>query len=128
MTITSQTTTQRRWRTTLAGGITVSLDPAVFGATLTLSDTLRALTLTLTPEQVDEMATWEACTPAYHHAIYDPQPCAANEYVWIDLSDFIYSRLRRPPLDVPHEIASSHGATDIATLRDLARAYQEAQP
>ena len=50
--ITSHTTTQTTHRATLAGGITVTLDPAVFGATLTLSDTLRALTLTLTQEQV----------------------------------------------------------------------------
>lgn len=48
---------------TLAGGIRASLDPAVFGWTLTLSDELRALTLTLLPDQVAEMATWRGFGP-----------------------------------------------------------------
>jgi hypothetical protein len=115
MSITTTTTTQTSHRATLAGGITVSLDPAVFGATLTLSDTLRALTLTLTPEQVAEMGS---------AGLY-PHPPSAY-LIWRDLDWFLTSARARLG-GYPDELRGLCD-DDYDLVRDLARAYQETQP
>lgn len=115
MTITSQTTTQTTHRATLAGGINVSLDPACFGATLTLSESGRALTLALTPEQVAEMAQWYVPSGAWPA----PLTMTAFESCW-----FFLSTARRDALCPNYDLTDE----DAATLRALARAYQETQP
>lgn len=120
--ITSTTTTQTSHRATLAGGITVTLDPAVFGATLTLSDTLRALTLTLTPEQVAEMAQWEADKDVLN--LWWPTPDQQTGSIYHDTNEFVCCTRYR----CGHGLVKQDHVDDIATLRALARAYQETQP
>lgn len=100
----------------LAGGIRVSLDPAVFGWTLTIADELRALTLTLVPEQVAEMATWGADlgTPPY---LPGELPCS-----WLawDVQDF--ARTTRLRLSWRWGDIDETVGEDYAALRALARA------
>lgn len=110
--ITSHTTTQTEHRATLAGGITVTLAPACFGATLTLSAPGRALTLTLTPEQVTEMPN-------------ESDWILASDRLWHD-ADWFIATTRKPNPTFFGDCGMTY--TDAATLRALARAYQETQP
>lgn len=136
MSITTTQTTQTTHRATLAGGITVSINHGTFGAMLTLFESGRAMTLALTPEQVAEMATWEAhdvdtstgigivpnlpllpdddgITPAY-----------CTDDIYDDAAHFAaVTRDRAWGMSTRQQERD-----DIATLRALARAYQEAQP
>lgn len=109
-------------RATLAGGITVSLDPAVFGMTLTIADELRALTLVLTPEQVDEMATWEA---ERWGDDYDGAPMNHTELCAADVESFVYVARVRVGFNARQRFAAKRD--DIATLRDLAQAAKGGQ-
>jgi len=113
MSITTTQTTQTTHRATLAGGITVSLEPAVFGATLTLSDTLRALALSLTPEQVAEMGKW-----GMPHFYGDPN--ATPDGFADDVFDFRRVTLCRLGESIPTIYET--WPVDVATLRALARA------
>jgi len=136
MSITSHTTTQTEHRATLAGGITVTLAPACFGATLTLSAPGRALTLALTPEQVAEMATWEAHeVDTYAGSVivhYFPLLPDDDDITTAYVTDDIYDDLSHFAA-VTRERAwgmstMQQERDDLATLRALARAYQETQP
>lgn len=113
MSISSTTTTQTTHRTTLAGGIHVSFTTSPFGASLTLSEPGRALTLSLTPEQLADLVTPAA---RWH----------SRDLVWRDADWFCATtRERLPDCD---DDACGITADDDATLRALARAYQETQP
>lgn len=127
MSITTETTTTRRHRATLAGGITVTIEPTVFGYVLTIADELRGLALTLLPKQVEEMATWEAVPSHYTSTIYNAEPCIESARTWTDCADFVYGH--RLSLGESHATACTYSTDDIATLRSLAVAVlaQEAQ-
>lgn len=114
MSITSTTTTQTTHRATLAGGISVTLNAGTFGATLTLAEPGRALTLALTPAQVAEIAADTAkpfTSPAYR--------------LWTSCHWFLgTARAWAGCADELRGLCDD----DLATLRALARAYQETQP
>lgn len=128
MTITSQTTTQTTHRATLTGGITVSINPATFGAMLTLFESGRAMTLALTPEQVAEMADWEGVSERVNLflQLWQPRALTHSGLIWQDVRDFVLARRQRNGLTGSALLAGADD--DIATLRALARAYQETQP